>query len=148
MKLNQKDEFEFRIGKSVKQMEPRELLDYIQLQFKSKFGYDIPVEREREISMLKRLKKTYGEDAGNILKWYFGHHGGETLYRDGKSHRFKMSWLASSQKYWLDELYEEVQEQKMKDRKELRELLSKKDSKPKSREENYGFATLDELMGR
>lgn len=153
--LTQKDEFEQQLHKSVKQMEPSELLDYIQLQFKSKFGYELPVEREREVSMLKRLKKTYGADAGYILKWYFEHHGGESTYRSGRVHKFKMSWLAASQKYWLDELFEEVQEQKMKERKELlsqvEDVKSKDDpkqSKTKTREENNGFATLDELMGR
>jgi hypothetical protein len=129
MNFKDLDPIEQRIGKRVEAMEPRELVDYIELYFNALNDYKLPVDRIRELSMFKRMQRVYGPDAGLIIKWFFykyegrGNESGKTM---------KMSWWSSGYKSWHDGLLQEAKE-------EIKKTSTKK--KPN------GFSQAKELLG-
>lgn len=151
--MGQKDEFELSMMKSVKLMEPKELLDYIEKRFQDEVGYKLATDREKEISILNKLKKVYGEDAGNIVKLFFDKHHGVLTDSAGRKQTFKMAWLSSGYKWWLDELYDRVQKEKKLERDQLYSSVTGTDKDDvqmgKSQSaRNHGFLGLEDILGR
>ena len=89
------DSIEEMLGKSVEDLTDTELVVYVKTSMKEINGLDLPVQGMRERSIMAGLKRTYGPDAGKIVKWAFQHHQGR---RDGKPITYStfsknMKWL-------------------------------------------------------
>ena len=70
------DSIEEMLGKSVEDLTDTELVVYVKTSMKEINGLDLPVQGMRERSIMAGLKRTYGPDAGKIVKWAFQHHQG------------------------------------------------------------------------
>lgn len=104
------DSIEEMLGKSVEDLTDTELVVYVKTSMKEINGLDLPVQGMRERSIMAGLKRTYGPDAGKIVKWAFQHHQGR---RDGKPITYStfsknMKWLTD---IWYLELQEHAQRQ-------------------------------------
>jgi len=99
------DSIEEMLGKSVEDLTDTELVVYVKTSMKEINGLDLPVQGMRERSIMAGLKRTYGPDAGKIVKWAFQHHQGR---RDGKPITY--STFSKNMKWWTDILYLELQE--------------------------------------
>ena len=104
------DSVEEMLGKSVEDLTDTELVVYVKTSMKEINGLDLPVQGMRERSIMAGLKRTYGPDAGKIVKWAFQHHQGR---RDGKPITYStfsknMKWLTD---IWYLELQEHAQRQ-------------------------------------
>lgn len=129
------DPVEQHMHKRVELMEANELFDYFETWYEGLFGEKLRSDRPSEMSIFKRFKKTYGPDAGRIIKWFFFKHGGLHTQRTGKKVKFKISWLSRSKKHWQDEMLEELRDH----------LASLKRSKEV--EESHTFLTAKDLLG-
>lgn len=99
------DSIEEMLGKSVEDLTDTELVVYVKTSMKEINGLDLPVQGQRERAIMAGLKRTYGRDAGKIIKWVFQHHQGR---RDGKPVTY--STFSKNMKWWTDILYLELQE--------------------------------------
>ena len=99
------DAVEQMLGKPVYELSDNELVVYVKTSMKEINGLDLPVQGMRERSIMAGLKRTYGPDAGKIVKWAFQHHQGR---RDGKPITY--STFSKNMKWWTDILYLELQE--------------------------------------
>lgn len=104
------DSVEEMLGKSVENMTDTELVTYVKTSLREVNGLELPVQGMRERSIMAGLKRTYGPDAGKIVKWAFQHHQGR---RDGKPITYStfsknMKWLTD---IWYLELQEAAQRQ-------------------------------------
>lgn len=104
------DSVEEMLGKSVENMTDTELVTYVKTSLREVNGLELPVQGMRERSIMAGLKRTYGPDAGKIVKWAFQHHQGR---RDGKPITYStfsknMKWLTD---IWYLELQEHAQRQ-------------------------------------
>lgn len=104
------DSVEEMLGKSVENMTNTELVTYVKTSLREVNGLELPVQGMRERSIMAGLKRTYGPDAGKIVKWAFQHHQGR---RDGKPITYStfsknMKWLTD---IWYLELQEHAQRQ-------------------------------------
>ena len=104
------DSVEEMLGKSVENMTDTELVTYVKTSLREVNGLELPVQGMRERSIMAGLKRTYGRDAGKIVKWAFQHHQGR---RDGKPITYStfsknMKWLTD---IWYLELQEHAQRQ-------------------------------------
>ena len=99
------DDAENTLGKPVDLMTDTQLVSYIKMSLKNYSDLNLPVQGQRERSIMAALKRTYGSDAGKIVKWAFYKHRG----RKGAT-SITYSTFASGMKWWTDLLYVEMQE--------------------------------------
>ena len=99
------DAVEQMLGKPVYELSDNELVTYVKTSLREVNGLELPVQGMRERSIMAGLKRTYGPDAGKIVKWAFQHHQGR---RDGKPITY--STFSKNMKWWTDILYLELQE--------------------------------------
>lgn len=99
------DAVEQMLGKPVYELSDNELVTYVKTSLREVNGLELPVQGMRERSIMAGLKRTYGRDAGKIVKWAFQHHQGR---RDGKPITY--STFSKNMKWWTDILYLELQE--------------------------------------
>ncbi len=105
MGISELDSVEEMLGKSVETMTDTELVTYIKTSMKQQSNLDLPVQGMRERSIMAGLKRTYGTDAGKIVKWVFQHHHGR---KDGKPITYSI--FSKNMKWWTDMMYLELQE--------------------------------------
>lgn len=108
--MREMDAVEQMLGKQVEDLTDTELVVYVKTSMKEINGLDLPVQGQRERAIMAGLKRTYGRDAGKIIKWVFQHHQGR---RDGKPVTYStfsknMKWLTD---IWYLELQEAAQQQ-------------------------------------
>ncbi len=97
---------ELKLGESVDKMDPRRLFQYAYEMFKERFGYDLPTDYIKNLSVLKWLKKTYPNDAGKLIKWVFYKYDGVV-----GTEPFSINLFQSGHKWWIDkELFKMKQE--------------------------------------
>ena len=103
--MREMDAVEQMLGKQVEDLTDTELVVYVKTSMKEINGLDLPVQGQRERAIMAGLKRTYGRDAGKIIKWVFHHHHGR---RDGKPITYSM--FSKNMKWWTDIMYLELQE--------------------------------------
>jgi hypothetical protein len=123
------DTAELTLGKPVTAMTDSELVSYLRLAIRAHQDIDLPIEGTPERSVMASLKRTYGTEAGNIVKWACYRHGA----KDGDQVIGYFSF-AKGRKWYCDRLYTELQQH----RKEQRELASHDN-------QVSGFARLEDL---
>lgn len=108
------DALEKYFKKPVVEMTADDLVSYVKLYMKVVHRLELPVDPSvpRERSVFLGLKKTYGSDAGLVVKWvlwkYRGIWEGKPIgYFDFQK---KMKW-------WTDQMYQELQLQVQKEEK-------------------------------
>ena len=99
------DSVEEMLGKSVEDLTDTEMVVYVKTSMKEINGLELPVQGQRERAIMAGLKRTYGRDAGKIIKWVFHHHHGR---RDGKPITY--STFSKNMKWLTDQWYLELQE--------------------------------------
>lgn len=108
MSFSELDPLEKLMKKRVQDMTPGDLISYITTYMKEvhevKLVTDPSVPKERAV--FRGLQKTYGQDAGLIVKWVFWKYQGKY---DGKLINFLSFQKAC--KWWTDIMYTELQEQ-------------------------------------
>lgn len=131
MSFSDLDPAELVLGKPVAMMTDTELVGYLKLAVQQHQGVDLPVQGAPERSVMASLKRVYGYEAGNILKWACWRHDakvrGEVIgfFTFGK----KMKWLT-------DKLYVELQHHRQAEQaRQAKELAS-----------SEGFTTLRDLQ--
>lgn len=112
--FSDKDALEKYFNKTVTEMTADDLISYIrkymQVVYEIELAIDPSVPRER--SVFKALKKTYGDDAGLIVKWVFWKYKG--VYEGRQINYFSFQ---KSQKWWTDQMYTELQLQLNREKK-------------------------------
>lgn len=103
--MREMDAVEQMLGKQVEDLTDTELVVYVKTSMKEINGLELPVQGQRERAIMAGLKRTYGRDAGKIIKWVFQHHQGR---RDGKPITYSM--FSKNMKWWTDIMYLELQE--------------------------------------
>ena len=99
------DAVEQMLGKPVYELSDNELVVYVKTSMKQVNNLELPVEGMRERSIMAALKRTYGPDAGKIVKWVFSRHQGR---KEGKPVTY--STFSKNMKWWTDIMYLELQE--------------------------------------
>lgn len=140
-KFTEQDPVEQMMGKKVEVMEPRELFDYFEAWFEGLFERKLPQDREREMSYFKYLKRVYGVNAGRIIKWAFFKYGGERTDAQGRKTKIGPSTWGTSQKWWHDQLLDEMLTQVNKERKSKKASAGEMTQKVPS-----NFKTLEDLL--
>lgn len=123
------DQAELTLGKPVTAMTDSELVSYLRLAIRAHQDIDLPIEGSPERAVMAALKRTYGSEAGNIVKWACYRHGA----KDGEQVIGYFSF-AKGRKWYVDRLYTELQQH----RREQRELDAHD-------AQASGFARLEEL---
>jgi hypothetical protein len=67
------DPIEELLGKCVTEMVDQELVTYARLSLKAWYDLDLPTTAQRERSIMACLQRTYGPDAGLVVKWALQH---------------------------------------------------------------------------
>jgi len=98
------DAVEFFMGKSCEDMTVDQLVAYIKRQQEDR-GRKLAVTGQNERSMIRRLKREYGEKtAGQIIKWVFhkykGVYGREIV---------TYTAFAKGRQWWTDKMHQELQ---------------------------------------
>jgi hypothetical protein len=124
------DAIEQSMGKPVCNMTAIELVTYVKMWIKAVYEVDLPVSANRERYIFSGLKRTYGNDAGRIVKWPFWKYDGK---RSGEFVTY--STFSKGMKWITDIWYMEMQEQIK------REMAQKTPSGNPLR----GFGTLQDL---
>ena len=99
------DAVEQMLGKPVYELSDNELVVYVKTSMKQVNNLELPVQGMRERSIMAALKRTYGPDAGKIVKWAFSRHQGR---KEGKPVTY--STFSKNMKWWTDIMYLELQE--------------------------------------
>lgn len=100
------DPVEELLGMSVRNMNPTLLMSYIQESFKREFNYSMPVDREKDMGIIRRLCRVYKKDAGPIIQHFFhGYHG------QYQGQRFSIPMFSSGWQFLTDKLLHEIKEQ-------------------------------------
>lgn len=84
-----------------------ELVAYIKTWMSAAHGVDLAVSGVKERAVMNALRKTYGKDAGRIIKWVMAR-------RDGKGPKDKLVTFFDFQreaKWWTDQVHIEMQVQ-------------------------------------
>lgn len=107
------DAIEQSMGKPVTAMTAMELVSYVKIWIKAVYEVDLPVSPNRERFIFIALKKTYGNDAGRIVKWPFWKYDGK---RNGEFVTYStfskgMKWITD---IWYMELQEHVKREMAK----------------------------------
>lgn len=97
------DAGESLLGMSVEKMGAEELLPYCIAMHKDILGFKPAIDLHKDKAVLRWLRKTYGEDAGRIVKWTFFKYNGEV---DGET--FAVTWFNRGHKWWIDQMYSEM----------------------------------------
>ncbi|QDH91782.1 hypothetical protein SEA_PHRAPPUCCINO_107 [Mycobacterium phage Phrappuccino] len=105
MSFTDLDIAEQTLGKPVTAMTDTELVSYLKIAVKALQDIDLPVDGMPERSVMAGLKRTYGPQAGNILKWVCWRHEGK--YRGQVIGYFS---FAKGRKWFTDMLYTELQQ--------------------------------------
>jgi hypothetical protein len=127
MNFSDLDQGEIAAGKSVEDLNPKELFEYAYFMFEDTFGYKLPTDYIKNLAVIKWFRKTYPRDAGRLIKWMFYKHEG--TYR---GEVFGINWFQSGHKWWIDQRLHEM-------KTELGEV------KVIKRATKYGFVGLKEM---
>lgn len=120
------DPLEQYLNKTVTDMTAEELITYIKTYMSVVYQLDLALDPSvpRERSVFKALQKTYGADAGLIVKWVFWKYQGKY---NGEFVNFFS--FVKARKWWTDLMYQEMQ-------------LHRQREVPKNKETQWkGFAT-------
>lgn len=90
---------------SVRDMNPTILMSYIQETFKREFNYSLPVDREKDMGIVRRLCRVYKQDAGPIVQYFFSRYHGQY-----QGQRFSIPMLSSGWQWLTDKLLHEINE--------------------------------------
>lgn len=104
MSFDQSDFGEDLLGKSVKNMSGDDLLPYAVAMHKEYLGFRLIIDPVKDRAVMRWLKKTYGEEAGEMVKWMFFQHGGKL----DNGETFTTTWFNSNHKWWIDQIYSEM----------------------------------------
>ncbi len=96
---------EEHLNQSVNELTPEQMFVYGYEMFRETFGYTMSRNYVKDIAILKKFKKTYGKEAGKLLKWMFYRHNGTC---DGQV--FSFTWLASGRHWWVDQELHKMKE--------------------------------------
>lgn len=124
------DAIEQSMGKPVTAMTATELVTYVKVWIKAVYEIDLPVTPNRERFIFVGLIRTYGSDAGRIVKWPFWKYDGK---RNGEFVTY--STFSKGMKWITDIWYMEMQEQAKRE-------MAKKNSSGNSLR---GFGKLQDL---
>ena len=108
MSFDDMDAVELTLGKPVDQLSDTELVAYVKATLKTSHGLDLPTAPQRERSIMASLKRTYGSDAGRIVKWAL--QSGPVVYADfSKGCKWKQDkWIVEMQQHLQSEQRERV----------------------------------------
>lgn len=108
------DEGEKKLGGiRVEMMNEKELIEYVDFQYRQAFKLKLPFDPQRETSYFRRFKQNYGGDAGLVIKWIFYKYQG--VNESGT--KWNNVWITSGFKTWIDQKLEEAREQKSRETK-------------------------------
>lgn len=127
------DPIEKKVGKSVEEMTPAELVSYIVTYFKERYGIELTPDWIIDRKILESFQKRYGkEKAGRIVQWVMIRKEGK---KDGKYITFTI--FSKGMKWWTDIQDLEVQDHRKNSaaRKQAQEVA------------DAGFFSLDDLVG-
>lgn len=99
------DPVEELLGISVRNMNPTLLLSYIQESFKREFNYSLPIDREKDMGIIRRLCRVYKKDSGSIIQRFF-----QVYHGQFQGQRFSIPMLSSGWQYFTDRLLHEIKE--------------------------------------
>ena len=91
-------------------MTDTELVSYLKLSMRQRHGISLPVDGNQERSVMAGLKRLYGPDAGNIIKWCLHRYNG--VVDQGKMAGQVVTYTTFSRgmKWFTDRLYAELQQ--------------------------------------
>lgn len=114
MSFSDPDPLEKYLNKLVTEMTAEDLISYIKTYMSTVYELELVIDPSipRERSVFRALKKTYGEDAGLIVKWVFWKYKGKVEDRYVNFFDFQ-----KSRKWWTDLMYQELQLQQQKEKK-------------------------------
>jgi hypothetical protein len=98
------DPVESELGCRVQLMSADQLISYVKMYMRAMHGIKMAIEGNPERQVLQKLSKTYGPDAGLIVKWVLWNYDG---IQDGKPISFFI--FSSKMKWWTDKMYAEMQ---------------------------------------
>jgi len=110
MTFSDLDAAELTLGKPVTSMTDSELVSYLKLAVRHHQDIDIPVDGNPERAVMAALKRTYGPDAGNIVKWCCWHHGAKMGQGKMAGQVVGYFSFAKGMKWFTDMLYVELQQ--------------------------------------
>jgi hypothetical protein len=105
------DPIELTLGKPVTAMTDTELVSYLKVAVRYYQGIELAVEGTRERAVMAGLKRTYGPDAGPLVKWAMWRHGGK--FRNEIINHFAFT---KGRKWFTDKLHIELQEHRNAER--------------------------------
>ena len=91
------------IGKKASQFEVNDFMPYTMEMFKNQFGFRFVPDPLKDRAIYQWLKKTYGPDSGNIVKWVFYRHKGSV-----NGDNFNVTMFQSAHKWWIDGIFTEM----------------------------------------
>lgn len=107
------DAIEQSMGKPVTAMNAMELVTYVKMWIKAVYEVDLPVSANRERYIFAGLKRTYGSEAGRLVKWPFWKYDGKRAgeYVTYSTFSRGMKWLTD---IWFLEMQEQTKREKVK----------------------------------
>lgn len=100
------DAVEELLGMSVHNMNPTILMSYIQESFKREFNYSLPIDREKDMGIVRRLCRVYKKDAGSIIQYFFHQYHGQH-----QGQQFSIPMFCQQRQWFTDKLLHEIKEQ-------------------------------------
>lgn len=114
------DSAEEKLGRRVSVMDPVSLFAYCQESHKRVYGYPMAVEYTKALGITRWLKKTYGSDAGEILKWIFTQYNGRI-----NGQNFSLSMCSSNWSWFLEQMRHEMKTSQKLSSQEQQPLMGK-----------------------
>lgn len=84
-----------------------ELISYLRSFMQAVHGLDLSVDGAPERAVMAKLRRTYGTDGGQIVKWVLWRYSG--LWEGAPVGYFS---FASGRKWWTDKMHAELQRQR------------------------------------
>jgi hypothetical protein len=103
--FNQPDALEEYMGLPVERMTDLQLVSYIKLYMRVVHDLNLPVQGFPERSMMAWMRRTYHQDAPQIIKWVLWKHKGKP---DGTPITY--TWFSKGHKWRIDKVYLEMQQ--------------------------------------